>query len=649
MTIDLPHDFSGSTLAGRYFLDERIGVGGHATVYRATAKHLGSKAVAVKLLNPELTAHEESLARFRAEVKLLGQVADPNRHLVDVWDAGESRGLFFYVMEYLRGHTLREVLTRLDGQPLPWRRAVHIATQVCDALVVAHRKLVHRDLKPENIFLVEDNGDTDFVKLLDLGIAKLLPEHSPALNREPTPELVGSALYVSPEQVEGGSLDGRADLYALGVVLYEMLTGQPPFTAKTTYLVLRQHLGALPKPPSSRVGAGTFPAELDAAVIRALNKNPDARFASAAEMGATLRDISRTTAVAKDSSMIPLDLEPKLPLSAEPAAAPRQRPTYRELDHLTRSLPRDDGEAAEFTVTATAGPPALEPARIGRTRSYLPVVGLCVLSLGATMYSAALLARSMHAPGELPASGLTIRELPQAPPTAAAAATPPRSGPHPARQPAAPERSTEDARSQVPASLSVLAPQSPPPAPPEPAPAPRSPPPALLVASPSPAPAPSQPPVTAPSTEPEPPPPRLRPERSTRSQVPKPADVDPPPLMDSPKPPPSSVPAAHPRIKSTLQLRRWPEGEADWKLLCATATSRLNTACANKVTDGKLELYATHVVRDGVVIDTTYPRPASTSLAICIQGVFNDMKGRRVVWTKPTPYQTKYVIYGGTP
>jgi serine/threonine-protein kinase len=271
------------TLAGRYRLVRAIARGGMAEVWEGHDEVL-ARAVAVKVLHAHLAADPDFAERFRREAIAAARLAHPN--IVNTFDAGTDGDTAFIVMELVRGRTLREALEE-DGGMSP-AMAAQVASDVADALDCAHRHgLVHRDVKPGNILLAETpDSPTARVKVADFGIAKLEAE---AGDLTQTGAVIGTAKYLSPEQVEGRSPDARSDVYALGVVLYEMLCGRPPFAAETELATALQHVRGEPLPPR-RLVAG-IPKPLEAVVLRAMAKEPGDRYQSAAELRGALAAI----------------------------------------------------------------------------------------------------------------------------------------------------------------------------------------------------------------------------------------------------------------------------------------------------------------------------------------------------------------------
>jgi serine/threonine protein kinase len=296
----------GQVLGGRYRLDLRLGEGGMGAMYRGHDLVL-NRPVAIKLLGPELVDDEVLAQRFDREAHALSMLDHPN--CVQVYDAGTTtRGGKYIVMQLLDGHELRSLL----GAPLPPPRAVALALQLLRGLDHAHRRgLVHRDLKPENVFVVHDDDGNEQLKLVDFGIVKLLTPSEAKLTR--AGQVFGTPRYMSPEQVSGGKIDARADLYALGVVLYEMLAGAPPFDADQAGMLMRMHMIADPPPLPEWV-----PAPVQAVVSRLLEKRADDRFPTARAV---------IDALTGGSVHAPLEVEaPAAPVVVAAAAAPPVAP-----------------------------------------------------------------------------------------------------------------------------------------------------------------------------------------------------------------------------------------------------------------------------------------------------------------------------------
>jgi serine/threonine protein kinase len=273
-----PDRIVGTMIGERFKILRMIGQGGMGTVYEAEHKTL-PRRFAVKILRPELTGDREA-ERFRREAIASARLEHPN--IIYITDFGEMEyGSLYLVMEYLEGIGLDEVLSRQSRLPLS--RALPILAQVADALDHAHKMdVVHRDLKPENIHLTEVRGKKDVVKLLDFGIAKMgLPEFAQSLTIQG--QVFGTAEYMSPEQATGEGVDGRSDIYALGCLAYELITGDPPFLGPPVK-VLRSQVNEPAPPPSTKLTDPPLPPALDAMVLRCLAKAPKDRYQSASDL-----------------------------------------------------------------------------------------------------------------------------------------------------------------------------------------------------------------------------------------------------------------------------------------------------------------------------------------------------------------------------
>ncbi|HYH28741.1 MAG TPA: Stk1 family PASTA domain-containing Ser/Thr kinase [Actinomycetota bacterium] len=271
-------------LAGRYEIGSAVGQGGMAKVFRATDEVLG-RTVAVKVLAPEFARDQQFVERFRREAQAAAALNHPN--IVSVFDTGSENGVHFIVMEYLEGRTLREVLSQ-EG-PLHPDRAAEVAESISNALGSAHQQnLVHRDIKPGNIMLTP-SGD---VKVMDFGIARATTGE--ALTQTAT--VLGTASYFSPEQAKGEPVDQRSDIYSVGCVLYELVTGRAPFTGDSPVAIAYKHVREAPVLPSS-INPDVPPA-LEAVIMKALAKNPANRYQRASEMAADLARVRQGLPVA---------------------------------------------------------------------------------------------------------------------------------------------------------------------------------------------------------------------------------------------------------------------------------------------------------------------------------------------------------------
>ncbi|MEZ4363408.1 MAG: serine/threonine-protein kinase [Kofleriaceae bacterium] len=283
----VPDLIIGQTI-GNYLVTQKLGEGGMGAVYLAEHPHIGKK-VALKVLHAEFTSNQEVVSRFFHEAKAVNDIQHPN--IVDIHDYGvlqhgNQERLVYFIMEYLSGTTLAQLI-RAEA-PLPPERTFAIGLQVADALSASHRcNIVHRDLKPDNIILGQRGRERDFVKLLDFGIAKLTGDQ-PGSRRTRTGIVMGTPAYMSPEQCDGrGQVDHRTDVYALGIVLYEMLTGRVPFLGEGYGEVLVQHLTQPPARPSQ---FRMMPPHVEAVVLKALEKRPDLRYPTMDDMMRALAD-----------------------------------------------------------------------------------------------------------------------------------------------------------------------------------------------------------------------------------------------------------------------------------------------------------------------------------------------------------------------
>ncbi len=263
---------------GRYRIQRKLGAGGMADVYLAEDQELGRR-VAIKILNSRHGNDDQFIERFRREAKNAAALNHPN--IVSIYDRGEAEDTYYIAMEFLDGRTLKELIVSRGAAPI--NVAIEYARQILSALRFAHRHgIVHRDIKPHNV-LVDGEGR---VKVTDFGIARAGTSQMTEAG-----SIVGTAQYLSPEQARGTEVDPRSDLYSLGIVLYELLTGKTPFDGETPVEIAMKHLSNAPKPPSKL--RPDIPPELDMVVLRALAKNPDDRYQSADEMEADLERVAR--------------------------------------------------------------------------------------------------------------------------------------------------------------------------------------------------------------------------------------------------------------------------------------------------------------------------------------------------------------------
>jgi eukaryotic-like serine/threonine-protein kinase len=321
-------------LDGQFQIVQKIGAGGMGTVYKALQPEM-SRMVAVKILHPKLTTRKDIVSRFRREAKALSHLTHPNTVRVLLYGELED-GPLYIVMEYLEGKNLNQ-LVRSEG-PQRASRVVPMLVQAASALDEAHKAgIIHRDLKPENIFICKQGGLIDFVKVLDFGLAKVTTREmrpgSVVLTQEGM--IFGTPEFMSPEQAQGLTLGAGSDVYSLAVILYEALTGKLPFDAKTPMEYLQMHVSAPPIPLLERGAGGPFPEGLWQVLEKALTKNPQHRFQSAAEFADALLAIPLTAAAASS------------------AQVPANRATEIAFDGAQQATERDS--ALVVTKTATPG------------------------------------------------------------------------------------------------------------------------------------------------------------------------------------------------------------------------------------------------------------------------------------------------------
>ncbi|MEQ8454573.1 MAG: serine/threonine-protein kinase [Sandaracinaceae bacterium] len=272
----------GKTIDGRYEIEGRLGEGGMGVVYQAKHVVLG-KALAMKVLRADVSKDQEIMQRFRQEAQSASAIG--SQHIIDISDFGQlPDGATYFIMEYLDGKELTKVIEQ--EQPIDPARLGHVAKQLCDALGAAHeRGIVHRDMKPDNVFLVKRGKDPDFVKVLDFGIAKVGGASSKLTKAG---QVFGTPHYMSPEQCAGQSVDSRTDVYALGVILYELACGKVPFDADNLMGILTKHIYEQPIPLHQLPPPVDVPPGLEAVILKCLAKSTDQRYQSMAEVKADL-------------------------------------------------------------------------------------------------------------------------------------------------------------------------------------------------------------------------------------------------------------------------------------------------------------------------------------------------------------------------
>lgn len=273
----------GTIIDEKYSIDEKIGEGGMGKVYKATHIHM-DHMVAIKILHPHLSSDQTALERFRREARATAYIRHPNAVTVSDFGVTKDSGIAYLVMELLEGVELRERIK--EKHHLDYEETFYIVQQTCGALHAAHLKgIIHRDLKPDNIWLFKGEDGLEHVKVLDFGIAKLKTS-SEVSNLTQQGMIVGTPYYMSPEQCRGEELDARSDIYSMGVILYEMLTGQVPFQAPTPMGIVLKHANERPKPP--REFRADLPPPIERVVLRALEKQKEDRQESAIQLAQEL-------------------------------------------------------------------------------------------------------------------------------------------------------------------------------------------------------------------------------------------------------------------------------------------------------------------------------------------------------------------------
>lgn len=266
----------GKILGGRYELLEKIGGGGMATVYKARC-HLLKRYVAVKILRPELVSDEEFVSKFKKESQAAASLSHQN--IVNIYDVGQEDDIHYIVMEYIKGDTLKELIIK-NGR-LSFEKAIYLAIQICNALEHAHKNhIIHRDIKPQNIIISEDG----LVKVADFGIARAVTSATVTMVGA---NVIGSVYYFSPEQAKGGYTDEKSDLYSLGIVLYEMVTGTLPFEGDSPISIALKHIQEIAKEP--REINADIPLNLQNIILKAIEKDPNHRYLTAKQMADDLK------------------------------------------------------------------------------------------------------------------------------------------------------------------------------------------------------------------------------------------------------------------------------------------------------------------------------------------------------------------------
>jgi serine/threonine-protein kinase len=420
----------GTTLEGKYRIESRIGAGGMGAVYKAHHLMLG-RDVAVKVLRSEMLADARAAERFRREAQAAARIDHPNA--VTIYDFGISAdGNAYLVMELLRGTSLRDVLDR-DGA-LALDRALEIFTPVCAGIDRAHQLgIIHRDIKPDNIMVDERPGGSTAVKVVDFGIAMLQDMLASGSSRlTGTGVVVGTANYMSPEHCRGAEVDARSDIYSLGVVLYEMLTGRVPFAASAPSAIIVAHVNEAPAPP--RTLRPDLPPAVERVVLDALAKRPEERPQTAAELARRL--VAARTGVSTNDATVPISAHPP-----RTATAPVQGvDTAGRTQHATVATPMP---ATLPTVPAAAYGAAPAGSRRELSPMAVGVVVVAMLAIGAAIAAASFGVINMRSAANAnaanaappPAPQPNVAAPPKIPPIAPAPPAPdPSTGPQPLSQ-----------------------------------------------------------------------------------------------------------------------------------------------------------------------------------------------------------------------
>jgi len=361
-------NYIGRLLDNRYEILEMIGSGGMAVVYKARCHRL-NRFVAIKILKDEFSQDAEFRRRFHAESQAVAMLSHPN--IVSVYDVSHSDGIDYIVMELIEGITLKQYMEQ-KGQ-LNWREALHFATQIAKALEHAHsRGIIHRDIKPHNIMILKDGS----VKVADFGIARI----SSAQNTL-TREALGSVHYISPEQAKGGHVDFRTDLYSLGVVMYEMLTGRPPFDGDTPVSVAIQHINA--KPVMPRELNPSIPLGLEQITMHAMTADLNGRYATATDMLADLEEFRKNPNITFDFSRDQgdMDVDRLLNETSRPGAARPAAPRSAAERAARAPAPKKPAQAA-----AREPEPARKSSHVATIAGIICIV-LAIVGIGYFLYS----------------------------------------------------------------------------------------------------------------------------------------------------------------------------------------------------------------------------------------------------------------------
>ncbi|MCW5823339.1 MAG: serine/threonine protein kinase [Cyanobacteria bacterium TGS_CYA1] len=350
-------DLVGLTLSDRYEVIEVLGKGGMGVVYKGRRTQI-NKFVAIKVLKASLIEDEVSLKRFEQEAIASANLDDP--HLISVYDFGYGpNGEPYLVMDFLEGKSLEDIIERQG--PISLDRFLHIFSQVCQALSYIHsRSIIHRDLKPSNIMLVKTQSSDEFVKLVDFGIAKVIGDDQRLMQKlTATGQSFGSPLYMSPEQCMGKEVDVRSDIYSLGCVMFEALTGRTPIAGENALQTVFMHINSPPL-MLNQVGPGlTHPLQVQEVIMRCLEKDPDKRFQSATEIGNLLTEMSQgdfeslvlNKVPVKDNSVLAPEATLNMWMSEANQTTPLNISENIVVPEFTGNLPTSTSSASPVTMT----------------------------------------------------------------------------------------------------------------------------------------------------------------------------------------------------------------------------------------------------------------------------------------------------------
>jgi len=404
-------------VAERYRIIRKLGEGGMGAVY--LAEHVViEKKFALKVLAPELARRSDLVARFLQEARSASRIGHEN--VIDISDFGQSPdGLVYIAMEFLDGKDLGEMV-RIAGA-MDWPSARGIVMQICRALRAAHDKgIVHRDMKPENIFLIQREGQPHFVKILDFGIAKVmgLDPNGPRLTR--TGMIFGTPEYMAPEQAEGKDTDHRADIYAVGCIIYHLITGQTPFVAESFMTMLTKHLMEDPVPPSVRRPDLVVTPEMDALVLKALEKDRDKRWQSMAEL---LEAVAVCPGPPADAPKPPTGQT--MAMGGAHAAAALQVLRARGAEQETARVSRKAVESA-----LSSGEMAAEVRAGAKSKTLILVIAGVLLGVGVAIFFALSHGKTPPvAPGPAAPAAVAPASVPTPPPVAPVPAAPAAAAP----------------------------------------------------------------------------------------------------------------------------------------------------------------------------------------------------------------------------